>query len=771
MQLLGGRRLYGVFDGDINLIGNTTGKSLYGMTAYVSTDASRLYTPGLTYHEMLLYAARLRIGALSGEGPREAMVQNRVIEVLRAMNLWWCRDRLITERPTDRGALGGELRRLAIAIALVHLPPVILLEDPVDGLDAAVSMEVMSSLRHFADEGCTIVCSMAKPSLPLFNLAHDLVLLSRGHRIYAGPRNDIADFFCSDELGYSLQEDVDLADFVFDIADGTERPAGTRKALQSDDIMARFEQSRFHEPSAMLEDGAWNASMSLLPQDAMPYYGYFRRTRRGHLWSRTLTVIERAFYVKIREREVLVKSLKQSIVLGLLFGYFQLGMGKDIDYCMNILAFAYNDVATVSSHMWLICSAAFAGAAVNIHIVCQKIKVYRHENAVGACPTAAFWFATLVSEIPFSVFFSVIQASLIYSMAALNTGINNYFFYVSAICMVGVIGLTTAIGFAAVIKKELIVRDLFVFCSFMMTMSSGYLFKYDDMNSYVSQVSKVNFMRWAYESLLVWKFGPYPDGEAFLATYDFDHFDHHRLWFLMMYFVLADIFIFFLGLLPAPNLLRRKKKDEATEALLRGDDDDDTRRSSSVDMHERSSSSELHFSERDLEPAVPKVFTKQSSVSSASSYRVSTNVDGKQKGPTVTFKKLSMSVPDKTSPEGMKKVLHEMSGQFDWGRLTLIMGTEGAGKSSLLSILGGELRNTSSASVRGVVQYDGKPIDFSVAGWRRCGFVEATDLHYRDITVQEVIYYAMMLRCNSRRALAMVDENIKQALELVQLVE
>lgn len=278
-------------------------------------------------------------------------------------------------------------------------------------------------------------------------------------------------------------------------------------------------------------------------------------------------------------------------------------------------------------------------------------------------------------------------------------------------------------------------------------------------------------MRWAYESLLVWKFGPYPDGEAFLATYDFDNFDHHRLWFIMMYFILADIFIFFLGLLPAPNLLRRKAKDESAEALLASRGPYDGRRSSSVDLMERSSSADMHFSERPTEPVVPKVFLKQSSVSSASSYRVSTNVDGKQKGPTVTFKKLSMSVPDKSSPEGMKKVLHEMSGQFDWGRLTLIMGSEGAGKSSLLSILGGELCDTSSASVHGVVQYDGKPIDFSVAGWRRCGFVEATDLHYRDITVREVIYYAMMLRCNSRRALKMVDENILQALELVQLTE
>ena len=406
------------------------------------------------------------------------------------MNLWWCRDRLISERPTDRGTLGGELRRLAIAIQLVNLPPVILLEEPTDGLDAAVSTELMSSLMQFAEGGCAIITSLAKPSLAVFNFAHDVVLLSHGYRIFAGPKGKLENFFCSPGVGYALHEDaVGPVDFVFDIADGTERPAGTRSPLQPQDLMARFDDSAYCEPSAMLEDGATRICLCVLPEDCDPYYGYVRTGGRGHVWSRTLTVIHRAFYVKCRERSVLLRSAKQTIVLGLLFGYFQLGMGNDTDYCMNILDFSYNEVACISSHMWLICTAAFAAAVTNIHIVCQKIKVFRYEYAVGACPVGAFWFATLVSEIPFSVAFSLVQASIIYSMAALNTGVTNFLFYVSAVAMVSVIGLTTAIMFAAVIKKELIVRDLFLFCSFMMTMSSGYLFKYDEMEAYVSQVS------------------------------------------------------------------------------------------------------------------------------------------------------------------------------------------------------------------------------------------------------------------------------------------
>ena len=50
----------------------------------------------------------------------------------------------IHERPCLRGLEGGEIRRLSIAIEILHLPSVVVLEEPTHGLDTQEAIRVMS---------------------------------------------------------------------------------------------------------------------------------------------------------------------------------------------------------------------------------------------------------------------------------------------------------------------------------------------------------------------------------------------------------------------------------------------------------------------------------------------------------------------------------------------------------------------------------------------------------------------------------------------------
>jgi putative ribosome biogenesis GTPase RsgA len=127
------------------------------------------------------------------------------------------------------------------------------------------------------------------------------------------------------------------------------------------------------------------------------------------------------------------------------------------------------------------------------------------------------------------------------------------------------------------------------------------------------------------------------------------------------------------------------------------------------------------------------------------------------------------------------------------GRLNVILGAAGSGKSSLLSILAGQLsyqpfnkqfsdltagRPTSVSTplspqakhgmgsstlvddepevgVQGSVWYNQKPLrtdyfqreaqlgEVSRTPWERCGFVECVDLFHMDLTVADVVTYAM----------------------------
>lgn len=135
-----------------------------------------LYIPGLTYHETLTYATKLRTQNRE-YGDNKFEINTRVLHLLNLMGLTWCKDRLITERPTTRGSLGGELRKLSIAVEIVNLPPVIVLDDATRDLDATVSCEILECLRTLANGGHTVICGLPKPPAQVLTKVNFILVL------------------------------------------------------------------------------------------------------------------------------------------------------------------------------------------------------------------------------------------------------------------------------------------------------------------------------------------------------------------------------------------------------------------------------------------------------------------------------------------------------------------------------------------------------------------------------------------------------------------
>jgi ABC-type multidrug transport system ATPase subunit len=113
-----------------------------------------------------------------------------------------------------------------------------------------------------------------------------------------------------------------------------------------------------------------------------------------------------------------------------------------------------------------------------------------------------------------------------------------------------------------------------------------------------------------------------------------------------------------------------------------------------------------------------------------------------------------------------------MSGRFEWGKLSVIMGAEGAGKSSLLHIIGGQ-KLSSGAEISGKVYYNDRNFDEGrVKAWQRCAFVEALDHHFRDLTVNQAVRYALELRNEDPDMTRdTFEQMIEQVFTLLQLTD
>ncbi|CAE7790580.1 CDR4, partial [Symbiodinium microadriaticum] len=257
-------------------------------------------------------------------------------------------------------------------------------------------------------------------------------------------------------------------------------------------------------------------------------------------------------------------------------------------------------------------------------------------------------------------------------------------------------------------------------------------------------------------AVMVWKFADYPDGERYLMSYSFENFNKDHIFRILFNFIMFDLVVIFLALIPLPNTLRRRNEEASRK-----------RASSDVEGE--------RFSMRATEPVKPNIFTRESSSTGSKIINTQPSATGLEdetevRGPTVFFHNISFRVPDRKSPVGYKNVLRNVTGQFDWGKLGAVLGAQESGKSTLMHILSGA-KMGSSDTIHGTIYYNKKPADDKIIPWQHCAFVEAVDVHLRDLTVKDVVTYAMKLRCMDKSVYKSVDLNVKRTLELLQLNE
>ena len=100
----------------------------------------------LTPHEMLTYFGRVY-------GMRRDVIDRRIKETLELVRLpdW--------EHKKTGSFSTGMLRRLAIAKAILHKPDILILDEPVLGLDPKGIIEIRELIRQFSSEGVTVFLS------------------------------------------------------------------------------------------------------------------------------------------------------------------------------------------------------------------------------------------------------------------------------------------------------------------------------------------------------------------------------------------------------------------------------------------------------------------------------------------------------------------------------------------------------------------------------------------------------------------------------------
>ncbi|XP_037492878.1 LOW QUALITY PROTEIN: ABC transporter G family member 11 [Jatropha curcas] len=167
----------------------------FGTSAYVTQDDTLMST--LTVKEAVYYSAQLQLPNSMSKCEKK----ERAETTIREMGL---QDSVNTRIGgwSSKGLSGGQKRRVSICIEILTRPKLLFLDEPTSGLDSAasyhVSYHVMNRIVKIAkQDGKTVIASIHQPSTEVFELFHNLCLLSSGRTVYFGPVTMAEQFFSS----------------------------------------------------------------------------------------------------------------------------------------------------------------------------------------------------------------------------------------------------------------------------------------------------------------------------------------------------------------------------------------------------------------------------------------------------------------------------------------------------------------------------------------------------------------------------------------------
>jgi ABC-2 type transport system ATP-binding protein len=144
---------------------------------------------------------------LSGrlQGIRWGELDSRIDELLERFGLADAADRIV------RGFSGGMERRLDIALALVHRPRVLFLDEPTTGLDPEVRADMWHEIERLGrDEGITVLLTTHYLE-EADRLAAQLAIVDRGRVVATGSPDELKRELRGDALHLELENDLNGA--------------------------------------------------------------------------------------------------------------------------------------------------------------------------------------------------------------------------------------------------------------------------------------------------------------------------------------------------------------------------------------------------------------------------------------------------------------------------------------------------------------------------------------------------------------------------------
>ncbi|XWS34519.1 hypothetical protein CRYUN_Cryun21dG0045200 [Craigia yunnanensis] len=387
--------------------------------AYVRQED--LFFSQLTVRETLSLAAELQLPEIFSVEERDEYVKN----LLFKLGLVSCADSIIGDAKV-RGISGGEKKRLSLGCELIASPSVIFADEPTTGLDAFQAEKVMETLRQLVQDGHTVICSIHQPRGSVYGKFDDIVLLTEGALVYAGPAHDEPLEYFSRFGLYQCPDHANPAEFLADLISIDYSSADSVYSSQKriDALVEAFST----QSSAVLYATPFTRKTG--PRHAMKFSKKIVAKRKGGSWRQFWLLLKRAWMQASRDGPTNKVRARMSVASAIIFGsvFWRIGRSQtSIQDRMGLL-----QVAAINT--------AMAALTKTVGVFSKERAIVDRERAKGSYALGPYLLSKLIAEIPVGAAFPLMFGAVLYPMARLHPTVSRF----GKFC-----GIVTAESFAA----------------------------------------------------------------------------------------------------------------------------------------------------------------------------------------------------------------------------------------------------------------------------------------------------------------------------------
>ncbi|KAI9227529.1 MAG: ABC-2 type transporter-domain-containing protein [Piptocephalis tieghemiana] len=765
-------RTYKRITGDVRFSGipaKEFAKHYRGEVQYNQEDDA--HHPTLTVKQTLTFAAKCKVPGKRLQASKKTYVET-IVDNLQTMYGLTAAAGTLVGNAFIRGISGGERKRLSIAEQFATRSSIDIWDGSTRGLDAASALDYVKSLRIVCDiMGKATIASIYQASEDIYRQFDRVLVIDKGRCFYHGPISEAVPYFYA--LGYSKPPRETTPDFLTSLSDPHSRhvrPGYEDRAPKTpEEFEARWLASKACSTIQSKMDLYEQQGNS--EQAGPNFREAVHQSKQKHASKKSPYTV--SFYQQfkacfVREYQLLLGNptanvfrISFNVIMGFVVGSCFYNLQPDSGG-----AFARGGVLFFA----LLFNAFSANAELNASMYGRPV-LYKHKNFAIHHPSAMF-LAKSIMDVPIFAVNIIIFSVILYFLAGLRPDAGAFFVFLAFILMATITNAAFFRLIAYISPNIDLAHTISAVSLISMILYTGYLIPYSAMRGWFIWIYWINPLAYALGGLMMNEFygltlhcggstlvpsgapqysnlanqvctikgatpgSPTVSGNDYLqATINLPT-SRRGVWFVAL-FAFACLYWFCCAL--------------AIEYLEYG------KGGYTVNKFKRAALKEREAEEKAEAEKAAAIIANANATADASSTAV---------GDAAPFlwKNINYTVPVKSEPSGKRQLLRNVSGWSRPGNLTALMGSSGAGKTTLMDVL---VRRKTTGVIEGESLLCGREpgIDFK----RLTGYCEQMDVHNEFATVRETLRFSAEMRQPTTVPLTEKYEYVDKIITLLEM--